>query len=531
MPTIPYHGALIRSLYRTFLRKITKTKLLTPTVDSDISEGPLRTELSKATRNPSLYGRLLWSEIKYYVNEEVRLHSFVSRIGLYMKLLKAEQLVGHMQELIESPHKTDLWHSIIALLVEHRAKQLEKSQWLEKYLRNRDTIDTIRNRQRPGYIIRREASRRRKASVKPRFTSTKPNERYKEYKKQLKRSDRNGILNLVQYIKILQSRGHLPNPYKLPYVSDRFTRQSLYNPASFLPGSGRKALLYDAYDMDYVKAVLGSELEHLINKNHFLDNYDHQFNEKGPWKVKVKTTNAGTMIARYIRLPFFQKEMKDLALDIKKLTRLSKLRKVWIAKSAADVRERKVDQGYAVKGSKGYSDFEVMCTRDYYEKLADAEADWEQLMLYIESPSPSKFWDADSQQLHKSWSEALDITSDYFDDELVKLERKYADKKHLFRKRAVLQDLMTDHFVKRSQDYKKLTEALQKDGVFMHSELVNFNNPVTSGYDQALGQGKNDTGLPLHERLGMGKKLADYLEQYKFKKYRMGYDFARRLKV
>lgn len=543
------HNALIKALYRTLFRQINKTKHLTPIVDTTANQNDIiQNELLKASQNTTLYRRFLWTEIMYYITEEIR-HKNPNQtsVGLYMKLSKADSLVQTLLELLHDPLNHRPWHNTINILVEHRRQQFEKSQWKHTYQENKQTIDANRNRNKPSLVLRRLATRKRNLE-NPRvdFSSLPANEKYKKYRQELAKSAENSDWVFKLYLKTLQTRGVIPNPYKLPYVSDNLTKQSLYlpNPEKLMPGSARDSVINEAYDANYIEAVVKPEIEHVINKNHFLDAYDYQVNEKGPWKVKIRTTAAGIMKARFLSLPYIRKaRLKELALDIKRLTRLFKIQSVWDIDPKNKMHERPVDNGFAVRGSKGYSDEEVMNSRNYYQQLAEAEADWEFLMMKMELAKENLELEQDQHKLkeiHKSlrreWTVALDEVSDYYKNELGRLFHKYSNRSKIMEERARAQTEMDAEYQRRAEAYSNLVDLLKRDGVYLHSDLVNFNHPVTRGYDYELEKQmkrrvKNRPGLPSEERLGLGKRLGDYLAEHGLKSYKWGFEFKRRLKI
>lgn len=537
----PNHGALLRSLYRDLLRGLFKTERLpiklTPSVDPSI-----QLELEKAVLDPTLYQELLISELRYYIKDRFRT-KIRSSVGLYINLGRGDGLVEQFRNLQADPLQPELWHQVIKSLVQLRDDLFKQQKWKDFYLRNQKKVDEQRRKLLPVRVLRRLNSQGSERRTRQLFLSLKANEKYKAYKRALKESKDDAGFVLRNYLKKLQLEGRIPNPYKLPYVSETMTLESLNlpDPSKLQPGSTRASVIEQAYDKDYIKAVIEPEVEYLINKS-FLDEIDEQISIKGPKKARIKGTSAGVMTAHFLGPPYDDHQtMKTIALDIKKLTRLFKLRHVWNMSSAdkvAQAHEKKVGDGFAVKGSGGFSDDEVIYTREYYQKLADAEADWEALTEEIrDSTSLGKIppLDKKRQLLRSQWSQPLDIATDFINQELRKVCAKYKLLEKIYDRQKEVQAALNTEFEERAQRYSKLLKVLNEDDVLMHSEIVNFSNPVNSGYDSALEDDfarseKSKRGILEIERLGMGMKLGDYLAKFKFRFYQMGRFYRERFK-
>lgn len=538
------HEYLVKCLYKSLLRGLCKTKCLVPVIDINMeTDEYLLPELKKASIDVNMYRDFLVSELRYYIDEKIRKRPR-SSIDMYLSIMRGDHLSECLEKLPVDASKAEHWHEVIRHLVYLRDELFKKQKWKKFYSENQKQIDEQRSKDLPLKISRRLASVKnphRKGQTP--FRSLKANEQLKEYKKAMVESKEDAGFVVRNYLKRLQLEGRIPNPYKLPFVSKTLTLQSanLPNPNVLLPGSTKSFVIEQAYDAVYIEAVIKPEVEYLINQS-IMNDTDFQMNEKGPQRAKIHSTNAGIMTVHFLGAQFSPHSvMKNIAMDIKKLTRLYKLRHVWNVKATnktALAHEKKVDEGYAVKGSGGYSDDEVICTKEYYQNLADTEASWEALIDDLRDydkfgkmrPVRRK-----ASLYRQEWREALDISSAYIETELRSICTKYKLLEEIFSEQDRVQKALQERYEERSQRYARLVEMLEKDKVFMHSELINFRNPVTHGLDDYLEadsnkQPQNKQGLPQMERLGMGKTLGDYLRIFKFSNYRMGQRYRKRFK-
>ncbi|KAF3993120.1 hypothetical protein FT663_00944 [Candidozyma haemuli var. vulneris] len=536
------HEESIRALYRGLIRGLYKTQKLPIIVDTSIETDPnLLRELQKVSVNPSLYGEFLASELKYYIKEKAASPT-PSSVGLYTRLSKGESLCEIFQAIQQNPSQPQHWHSAIQQLIQFRDDSFRRQKWKAFYYKNRKQIDEERRKPQRNKRQGREPGMPTPENTRRAFKSLKSNERLKRYKKAMKESEEDANFVVRNYLKKLQLEGRIPNPYKLPYVSDTLTLQSvnLPDPKALIPGSTKTFVMEQAYDKEYIDAIIKPEVEYLINTS-FMKDIDEQINVKGPQKSVINFTNAGVSAAYYLGPHSTKSKMKGIALTIKRSTRLSKVRHVWNMKSTDKVaiaHEKRVGNGYAVQGSKGYSGEEIMFTREYYEELMKAEADWEALMDDIRNhdnigkmpPLHER-----KEQYRKVWRKSLDIASEYIDKTLKEMSSAHQLSDRIFRQQAALQKALDEKYEKRAKRYSQLLDVLKEQDVFMHSEIINFKDPVSRGFDVNLEEDsfkneKNRGGVPEVERLNMGKKLGDYLAMFNFRFYQMGRRFRERFK-
>lgn len=551
LTSLQSHKSLTRAMYRALLRGLNGLKSKIPKVDQADQSIHLRAELRKVSTSPELYGKFLTSELKYYVDGEFRKeYSHLNEKSLHLKLVDGVNLIQALNATKQDPDNSKNWTGIISILVNHRNNQFLRQQWKAHYLKNRQEIDAARNRDKPSLVKKRLQSRAQsRVNLAPMFSLLTANEQYKVYKNQAAESKHNAAFVVRNYLKKLQLQGRIPNPYKLPYVSDSLSKQTLNmpDPTVLLPGSTKHSVMKSAYDFDYIESILKPEIEFKINKHHHLDKLNKQVKEDGPFKVKIRSTNSGAMTAHFLELPYTRKQMKDIAMDVKRLVRTARKSYVWNYNARnleTKMSETKVGDGYAVRDSKGYSHDEIMFTREYHEKLVDSEALWE-LLLEEEIIRGEGRWTPETageltrlrRSLRASWREALEISTQAIENEVHLFYEKYkVDKDHaIFKDQAKFQKEMNAVHQKRTDDYKELLATLKLHQVFVHSDLVNFNHPVTRGYDEELKSEERKKeklrhGVPETERTAMGKRLGDYLQDIGYHAYKMGYLFAKRFK-
>lgn len=559
----PRHQALLRSMYRRLLRGFRKLESAVPVLDTNsTADSPaLHRELVKAAKNPQLYGEYLWSELKYRVDEEFRQdHAKINERSLYDSILMAELLIGYQQQLAApeakqgaKESKAATWHAVIELLVSLRQKEHERNQWRLAYSQNRREIDQKREKDTDALTAKRLASYRERSTGKAEIFSELPaTRREKALRGAIAESHNNAAYVVRNYLKKLQLQGKIPNPYKLPHVPASMSMQMANLPKddTLIPGSTKTVVVDAAYDPDYIEAIIKPEVEFKINQNHHLACIEEIVTEKGPYQVKIRHTNAGIMKANFIRLPYTRyDDMREIALDIKRLMRAIRKQFIWNLKSAnaAGVPEKKLGMGYSVRGSGGYSSAEIMYPREYYEELASQEADWE-IRMFLEEHKSKHGADSVSSNLarekaqklakdaHSSWRQALNVSSRAIDEEIQLFYQKYKVGKNdpIWQQQALLQREMDDKFETTLANYADLLANLEADRVFMHSEIYR-NGVINTDYQKLLTEeehkdAKKRHGLPEKERKGYGKKLGDYLEEMGFKGYQMGYKFAQRFR-
>lgn len=514
-------------------------------LDNDLLDN-LRAELFKAQKDPTKYALFLFSEIRFLAKEEFLQEQKTTLLSHYKRVNRGAELIGLLEELHKSEKDESLvWTRLIGFLVDYRTDQLKTSIWREKFRANFDKIQQGLFKAMPNVVRRRKVSEFNKNKAKVRekpFTSLTSAERTKEYKKEVLRSRMNAANTMRDHLKRLQKFAMIPNPYKLPYVKSQpnFKLTDLPDQRHGIPGAGKSSIIRKAYDTDIIKFVMEAEVEYRLNQVHFLDTVADKVNKRGPPKVKIVVTNAGIMPASFLRgARVDRRYMRAMAVDIKWLMRCSRKSLVWnLTPSDIDsIKESKHGEGYSVKGSRGFSDKELMYPRFYYEQLAVDEAIWEYLM----EKSQNEQGKTDAQEkidynrlnyLSSSWTHELGVATDAVKAEInLYYTRHRALTKKLQEKREKVQEEENAYFETIVEKYKTLIQVLKEKNVFMHSDIYTIGQERGRSYEQIMQtksqlKRKNWPGLPVRERFG--SSLGDYLNSVGFKGFRMGNKFKKR---
>lgn len=530
------------SLYRGIIRGIAKLKKYIPVIELRLGIDPnLHNELTKAQINPQLYGNYLLEEIRFLTKEAFNKRlTNKNRTIIYNRVTKGADLIELLKHI--NGKDAEHWTRLIKYLVDFRSEKLRQSLWGKDFDKNRDQIEQGLLKDMPSIKARRISSEmnRRKARVKHTpFDSLSSGARTKHYKIEAETSEINASKVMKAHLKRLQRLGMIPNPFKLPYVTslESFLLMNQPDQKYGIPGSGKSSIIRKAYDEDIINTIMAAEVEHRINEKHFLGRISNVVNKRGPAKVKIVVTNAGAMPASYLRTPRPKhKFMKAMAISIKRLMRCIRKQYIWGLTEATEnaVSEAKHGEGYSVTGSKGYSFEEIMFPREYYEKLAVDESIWEFLMekeAQKESGPDSRTFLLD--RILKSWSESLDIASASIDKEmLLYFEKHRAITSKLRKKREQVQRSANMYHETVVKKYRKILTLIEKENVFLHSDLYNVKKTPQITYKRGLKadtKSKDKWGLPLSEKLGY--TLGDYLVSVGLKGFRMGNNFKKRQNI
>lgn len=531
---------LLRSLYREVLRGLNRAKkseICIPPNRSDLPQAVLL-ELKKASVNPQLYTSHLCSEIRFRAKESLEKRNRGTDQSLHLRLVVGDELVKALSAVNQNPLSTEDWTRVVQILVEHRAEEAKHNKWKEEFQENEGIIKQALYKTLHATELRRKKHNDAfsRATKKKPFARLTNSEKYKRLKTLLEELREQSHQITIQYLKALQKRGRIANPYKLPYVAESFTKQAHNLPLSLavIPNSTSHRALKEAYDLDYINAIIKPEAEYLINEKHYLDKISIRINQKGPRVAQIDYTNAGAMKA-YFLMHDKHHRMQRLAMDIKRLMRSIRKHFVWFYEKGLGLKlaETAIGDGYSVRGSMGYGPSEVMYPREYYTKLACEEAEWEALIADRE-----KNGDYDHRANLASWQSALQVASDAVTNEVKQFYQKYeitADDP-IFKRRRRKQLLLDHAFKTKTKYYAALLQRLQRDRVTMHSEMFNLNNSVTSNYETQLAEdderpAKREKGISEHERTGLGMKLGDYLAQYCKTGFKMGTRFGKKIEI
>lgn len=536
--------AIIRSMYRDIVRGIVRLKCHNPTIDMkpDLPRN-LQTELEKFQTDPSAYKKYLLSELQFLAKEEFLKQNKNNLMNLYRKLSRGEKLVNTLKSIRNLPSLS--WNGLISLLVDHRMLHLYQSVWRQKFAENREEINQGILKDMPRELARKKSSelqRLKTHKVTAPFGTLSSGDRTKVYRKRVIESRSNTARIIKLHLKTLQLLGHIPNPFKLPYVPLSASFLPLDQPRQryLIPGSAKTSVLKKAYDYQIIKTIMEPEVEYRLNEKHFLGSIEHIVNNRGPARIKIAVTQAGVMPASYLRQP--QKHLKFMqmvAMDIKRLMRCARKKFIWNLTSQKSnvVSEPKYGEGYGVIGSRGHSYDEIMYPREYYQQLAVDEAIWEHVVFcqtMNEKPTVSNSQNALDTALD-SWISPLNVASAAVDQEMDLFFNKYkAITKQLRVEREIVQNKSNAYHKVVVSNYLKLIKALEEKHVFMHSDLYNNDHTPQTRYDAELIV--QDKILPklrvgVAEREKPGKSLGHYLVAAGFKGFKMGQTFKKRLDI
>lgn len=517
--SLPRHKLLTRALYRLLLRELAKIKHLVPVINTSSSDASLRRELNKASHNPPAYGEFLRSELEYSVKQKFRTRISKVDSSLYLSLVHGKDLARKLRDVSSNATSATPWLALIGSLVSIREQELERCKRRTEYIASRAEIDSARLKNANPLLVKRAEN----AMLQSRKSGKRKNQGIvKSTKKLMAESVVNSAYLTRHYVKILQKQGRLPNPYKLPYMGNQVLKQGNLLPDSekLIPGSTRLSVMEAAYDMRHIESITMLEVEQLLNQLHMASLIE-RINDKGPYKVKIRHTEAGPMSAHFLRLPHGQGEkLKRLAIDIKRLMRAVRKQFIWNLDGKIAVSEPRYGDGYAVRGSGGYSVNEIMYPRQYYERLCLDEAEWECRVSMMDNAVVS------AEEMYSSavdsWLEPLRVASANIDDEVHSYHRKYrlTPDAEIFEDQAIQQQRQDEYFRHQVSKFQSLLEDISHDNVFLHSDLYNARRVQDNVVHKFA---KSKLAIPSHDRVSLGMRLADYMAKYGFRNFEVGH--------
>jgi len=535
------HRYAIITLYRSLIRHTNRLSTLEIAKTNEECSKDFQTELFKANIDKKLYVKLLKSELFYIIQDEFR-NKDRGKINNPNKL--RERIIAGLElqnnlENIKDNGTAGL--KLIERLVKYRQQKRLEQTWRAEYLKDPVEIDKSRNKDKPTLLLKQIESRSKKPQMPLRgFKNLKQKDKENRIKMELIRCEENTKKLLRRYLKKLQTNHEIPIPHLLPYTPESalLPVNESVSTSILIPGSTRKSSIAYAYDQEYIDAIIKPEMEFDINKYHYLENLQSIVNEKGPFKVQIQITEAGPIPVPYIRMPYPRlKQLKEVALDIKKMMRLVRLKTVWNAlEDDTNITEPKfADGSYSVRGSKGFGEDERLYPKIYYNLLAQGEGLWEYLIDASLKNDTSK----DVASYINEWSEALENSTDSINEELTSYYQKYnklkSSKSPLLYEQKILQHQMNVHYNEQLDRYSHILKLIEDNKVFKHSEIVN-SDTVTKFYEEYLIENdskktkKTQKGMPILERIGMGKHLGDYLDDVGYHNFKLGVNFDKKLK-
>lgn len=551
------HRQGVLSLYRSLLRNINKIQngSFQYPLKQDVSQSfPLGQEIKKYNTNLELYLKYIQSELRRSVQLEFRSKKKLEQQDINKirdKLAEGIELDSVLEALISNRgDNMEPFFDLLSIVVLFRNTKIIEQKWRAEYLLDPETIDSERKKEMsPLQAKRYDTLKQREKSIKQNSKSISKlqheRDKLKRVREEKKQSHLNSLRVLQRYFKKLQGYHLIPNPSLLPYTPEETDVVDVEH----TPMVKEKTLM-GAYDWEYIEAIIKPGLAYDINFHHYYENYKHIVEKKGPYKVHIRTTEAGPLPMPYLELPFPRlAEMKMIALDIKRLLKLFRLKMVWDATqhTMSQITEPKFKDGsFNVKGSKGFrtapradGDEERVFPRSHYEKLCKWEADWEYSM---ELERGGDLSGSSRAFFVGQWMESLDISSQYLDRELASYFAYYKDlvkdpNSQIYQDQQKYQKIMDQHYDDLLKTYKALLKDLVKSKLFKHGEIVNGNvigNDKTFK-DLVLEEDSRSRhckvgGIPELERIGMKMQLGDFLQKYGLKNFQWGYKFDKKFK-
>ncbi|CAH2350393.1 hypothetical protein CLIB1423_01S09076 [[Candida] railenensis] len=551
------HRQGVLSLYRSLLRNINKIQngsFQYPLSQSMPNSFPMSQEIKKYNLNSELYLKYMQSELRRSIQLEFR-----------SKKKSEQQDINKIRDKIESGIELDSvlealntnkvdnirpFYDLLSIVISFRNIKINEQHWRAEYLQDPEAIDSERKKEMsPLQAKRFDTIKQREKSIKQNSKSISKlhheRDKLKRVREERKQSHLNSLRVLQRYFKKLQGYHLIPNPSLLPYTPEEIDIVDVEHSPMV-----KEKTLMEAYDWEYIEAIIKPGLAYDINFHHYYENYKHIVEKKGPYKVHIRTTEAGPLPMPYLELPFPRlAEMKQIALDIKRSLKLFRLKMVWevTQQTMSQITEPKFKDGsFNVKGSKGFrtgprtdGDEERVFPKSHYEKWCKWEADWEYSMELERGGDRS----GSSRAFFVSqWMESLDISSQYLDRELAFYFTHYKDlvkdpNSQIYQDQKKYQEIMDQHYDNLLKTYRAMSKELVKSKLFKHGELVNGNSigndktfkDLVSVEDSRSRHSKVG-GIPELERIGMKMQLGDYLSKYGLKNFQWGYKFDKKFK-
>ncbi|KAK6460138.1 hypothetical protein DFJ63DRAFT_316007 [Scheffersomyces coipomensis] len=520
------HSKAVISLYRELLRDANKLKNVK--VNDEIQK-QLGSDHNEA------YFKNLSFELKSFINEEFR-NPRRNTSALGNQIVKGVQFITCLHDFIIDNQQ---FEPLLTFTNDYKS-DLDKKQERRAELLIKKANGEIKETNNKYHM-------KKPTDPVTIFYKLSTKERSKVLKEEIEKSKFQSNHLLRRYFALQQSQFKIPLPQKLPYTSQlpKAKASELGNASYGSKRSENASDIYKSYDQDYVDAIVIPSLEYDINKFHFFEQFSWKINERGPAKVKIRVTNAGAYGMAYLDLPFRNnKDLTKLANDIKNSIKLNRVKSVWDSPDGRINEERlQRDGSYGIKGSRGFGPEETFHPRFHHEELAISEGEWE-FLVYLESLG-DKIAESDFNELIKLrdssiklWTDDLNVVSkllesEYQNQKSEKMRIRSTESK-VDNERSDYQKQMNLHFEKMTESYLQLLAKLKNNQIHKHSELVNLGDRVSNSYrnklDHETKAKKVINGIPSIERIGLAKKLPEYLVEAKYTNFMWGQKFYDRFK-
>ncbi|KAI3402915.2 hypothetical protein KGF56_004376 [Candida oxycetoniae] len=417
------------------------------------------------------------------------------------------------------------WHPLELWVANYRKQMWFWQKRRSEYLKHKSEIEESQMKLLRGQAQTLAQSRRKKVGGKSQNSTLacKRNEQ-DSIKQKYRIAKNNGRELLHSFINQLQVDGKLANPHLLPYTAETLAASGdQYEPRHIIKGSGEK-IINEAYDKEYIESIIIPHLEFELNDIN-LDKIAYDINEKGPYRVVAKQTEAGTVSIPFLMSPFKHKVGRvEVARAIKQQILWLRIQKIWNAKGEVEEENMAKDGSYPVKGCQGFGLGESMRPKLYYQELGEGEEMYE---LFLQLEKGKTITDEQKE---------LDLTAFDWTSELMQVTKYIASKYQqavampkfdLMKKQQRLQEECNKLYKREAVKFDHLLAELQKHNVFKHSEIVCPEIGSTTRLDLLKTPAKY---FPAEDRVGRGQRLGDFLKSNKLKCYQFGYEKRKNIK-
>lgn len=513
------HKPAILSLYRTLLRGLQRIPQLELPHGSEVYLPELQQELEVAKLYPVKYLNLLREEISYNLRQEF--HKELDQ-DFEDRYLKGIELADILEE-----HTSQGSINLVQYMIQFRSDEFKRFQSIaQSYVQGgvKDFDGKIPLEKKFAFPIKH-------------YRDLTNDDRETRLKQELNNSVENKHKIVRRYLKYLQMHGKLALPHRLPYTTVE-SSEDIDISSKVFKSTSVKAMR-QAYNSLLIDSIIVPEIEHQINEEKISD-LQKQINEKGPYQVKIRQTFSGAVGIPFVKVPFPRlTRMRTVAMDVKKLVQASNLLSFWQADPDDNsMREKKTrDGGYDISWHKQYGTSGLIYPYSYYKDLHMQEALWEfQMYLLQHKEKPQDSLIKIQETFVDSWMADLDQVTKELKDEVKSFQNAYNTKyyKSLAKEREKFQEIMNSKYDLRVNRLNKLVEQVNEHSLCAHSELVNPSVEVSSN-DKELIRNDNTIkklrmGMSLNERKGLGKRLANVMQECQISPFKIGMKYEKKFR-